>query len=136
MSLSHEPAGLKILARIKIYILSRAKLLYTVWDEIPCNWQLWFQQKEVEKQILSLIFDHVLLEFHLNLCTVIFLGYRSGTKFDKTNHLIRWNAGLMIVFPVLKYVKPAIFKAHHFSQINAMLPTYIWNIIHIPKIYT
>ena len=37
MSLSHEHVGLKILAKIKIYILSRAKLLITVWDEIPCS---------------------------------------------------------------------------------------------------
>ena len=36
MGLSHEHAGLEILAKIKIYILSRAKLLCTVWDEIPC----------------------------------------------------------------------------------------------------
>ena len=28
--------GLKILAKTKIYILSRAQLLITVWDEIPC----------------------------------------------------------------------------------------------------
>ena len=26
-----------ILAKIKIYNLSRAKLLFTLWDEIPCN---------------------------------------------------------------------------------------------------
>ena len=38
MSLSHEHVGLKILAKIKIYILNGAKLLITVWDEIPCRW--------------------------------------------------------------------------------------------------
>ena len=36
MSLSHGHVGLKILAKIKIYIISRAKLLLSVWDEIPC----------------------------------------------------------------------------------------------------
>ena len=36
MSLTHEPAGPKILEKIKIYIISRAKLLMSVWDEIPC----------------------------------------------------------------------------------------------------
>ena len=36
MCLSHKHAGLEILAKIKIYILSRATLLITVWDEIPC----------------------------------------------------------------------------------------------------
>ncbi len=43
MGLSHEHTGLKMLAKIKIYILSRAKLLCTVWDEIPCcvyGWSL------------------------------------------------------------------------------------------------
>ena len=37
MSQAHKHVGLKILAKIKIYILSRAKLLITVWDEIPCS---------------------------------------------------------------------------------------------------
>ena len=41
MSLSHEHVGIKILAKIKIYNLSRAKLLITVWDEIPCMLGLW-----------------------------------------------------------------------------------------------
>ena len=36
MSLTHETAGPKILEKIKIYTLSRAKLLMSVWDEIPC----------------------------------------------------------------------------------------------------
>ena len=39
MSLSHEHIESKILAKIKIYILSRAKLLFTIWDEIPCTWK-------------------------------------------------------------------------------------------------
>ena len=37
MSLTHEPAGLKILEKIKIYILSRAKLLCSLCHEIPCS---------------------------------------------------------------------------------------------------
>ena len=37
MSLTHEPAGSKILEKIKIYILSRAKLLFQVYYEIPCR---------------------------------------------------------------------------------------------------
>ena len=37
MSLTHEPAGPKILEKIKIYILSRAKLLFSLCHEIPCT---------------------------------------------------------------------------------------------------
>ena len=36
MSLSHEHVGSKILAKVKIYSLSRAELLCTVCNEIPC----------------------------------------------------------------------------------------------------
>jgi hypothetical protein len=36
MALSHEHVGSKILAKIKIYILSRAELLCTLCNEIPC----------------------------------------------------------------------------------------------------
>ena len=39
MSLSHEYVGLKISAKIKIYIHARAKLLYRVCYEVPCNIQ-------------------------------------------------------------------------------------------------
>ena len=37
MPLSHERIGSKILAKIQIYILSRAELLITLYYEIPCN---------------------------------------------------------------------------------------------------
>ena len=36
MSPAHEPAGPKILEKIKIHILSRAKLLCSLCHEIPC----------------------------------------------------------------------------------------------------
>ena len=36
MSLTHEPAGSKILEKNKIYILGRAKLLCSICHEIPC----------------------------------------------------------------------------------------------------
>ena len=36
MSLSHENVGLKILGKIKIYVLTRAELLFKVCYEIPC----------------------------------------------------------------------------------------------------
>ena len=37
MGLSHEHVGPKILAKIKIYILTRAELLISLCYEIPCN---------------------------------------------------------------------------------------------------
>jgi hypothetical protein len=40
MGLSHEHVGPKILAKIKIYILTRAELLCRLCYEIPCNKQL------------------------------------------------------------------------------------------------
>ena len=45
MSLTHEPARPKILEKIKIYILSRAKLLCSLCHEIPCivKWVFIFQ---------------------------------------------------------------------------------------------
>ena len=37
MSLSHEHVGPKILAKIKIYVLIRAELLFPLCYEIPCT---------------------------------------------------------------------------------------------------
>ena len=37
MALTHEPAGPKIIEKIKIYILSRAKLLCSLCHEIHCR---------------------------------------------------------------------------------------------------
>jgi hypothetical protein len=36
MGLSHEHVGPKILAKIKIYLLTRAELLFPLCYEIPC----------------------------------------------------------------------------------------------------
>ena len=41
MPLSHEHVGPKILAKIKIYILTRAELLFNLCYEIPCNSVVW-----------------------------------------------------------------------------------------------
>ena len=38
MGLSHEHVGPKILAKIKIYILTRAELLCPLCYEIPCTY--------------------------------------------------------------------------------------------------
>ena len=37
MPLSHEHVGSKILAKIKIYVLTRAELLFNLCYEIPCS---------------------------------------------------------------------------------------------------
>ena len=37
MGLTNENIGPKILAKIKIYVLTRAELLFKVCYEIPCN---------------------------------------------------------------------------------------------------
>jgi hypothetical protein len=37
MALPHEHVGSKILAKIKIYILARAELLFNLCYEIPCT---------------------------------------------------------------------------------------------------
>ena len=37
MNLSHKHVGLKILAKIKLYVLSRAELLFPLCYEIPCT---------------------------------------------------------------------------------------------------
>jgi len=37
MGLTNEDVGLKILAKIKIYVLTRAELLFQVCYEIPCS---------------------------------------------------------------------------------------------------
>ena len=39
MGLTNEHVGPKILAKIKIYVLTRAELLITLCYEIPCNFQ-------------------------------------------------------------------------------------------------
>ena len=43
MSLSHEHVGSKILAKIKMFTLTRAELLFNLCYEIPCNQQRTFQ---------------------------------------------------------------------------------------------
>ena len=48
MGLSHKHAGPKILAKIQIYILTRAELLFTLCPEIPYKigqpvWSIWWQ---------------------------------------------------------------------------------------------
>ena len=45
MGLSNKQVGLKLLAKIQIYILTRAELLFTLCSEIPCNCKKWWYSK-------------------------------------------------------------------------------------------
>ena len=49
MALSHDHIESKISAKIKICILSRAELLYTVCNEIPCKIKVKFFLKKFGK---------------------------------------------------------------------------------------
>ena len=44
MGLTNEHVGPKILAKIKIYVLTRAELLFQVCYEIPCSKQALFSK--------------------------------------------------------------------------------------------
>ena len=94
MSLSHEHLRSKILAKIKIYILSRAELLCSLCYEIPCRrweeciwrlgkcmWGLGWSNK-VNSEVLYFYFQLIGKKnyrvSHCKLCKVILLcwGYR------------------------------------------------------------
>ena len=49
MPLSHEHVGFKIVAKIKIYILTRAELLFNLCYEIPCR-----RQKSLQNSVVFL----------------------------------------------------------------------------------
>ena len=61
MSLSHEHGGSKVLAKIKIYILTRVELLFTLCYEIPCTKnQSNLSKQNSSKNIISLGADLLL----------------------------------------------------------------------------
>ena len=62
MGLSHEHVGPKILAKIKICILTRAELLFNLCYEIPCNTKflVFSSRNEVFKRAMDWNFN---LEF-------------------------------------------------------------------------
>ena len=78
MGLTNENVAPKILAKIKIYVLTRAELLFKVCYEIPCMYtmllvdiQIWFDflradmtSKETFKQGTSLGIDETLVLFY------------------------------------------------------------------------
>jgi hypothetical protein len=86
MSLSHEQAGLKILAKIKIYILSRAKLLCTVWDETPCTYVVFIPGKIKLKSVLR---RHLIIKMKILMYGNQFSGVFSNIeKRAKSTHNI------------------------------------------------
>ena len=55
MCLTNEHVGPKILAKIKIYVLTRAELLFTLCYEIPCRTVIRDKEQKIHKyRILSL----------------------------------------------------------------------------------
>ena len=56
MSQSHEHVGIKISAKIKIYILSRAKSLCSLCHEIPCN--VYLTKKSTETYMTWLLIKY------------------------------------------------------------------------------
>ena len=55
MGLTNEQVGLKILAKIKIYVLIRAELLFPLCYEIPCIIKTFDSQKFKSLNLISLI---------------------------------------------------------------------------------
>ena len=76
MPLSHEHVESKILAKIKIYILTRAELLFNLCYEIPCS-----QVLTIDTMYLSLIVANIFITFLImkikfspwNFCVGIFV---------------------------------------------------------------
>ena len=66
MSLTNEHVGPKILAKIKIYVLTRAKLLFHFCYEIPCSTS--HKSYILQKNFVSIIQLHLSL---LNLVKII-----------------------------------------------------------------
>ena len=84
MSLSHKHIGLKVLAKIKIYILSRAKLLITVWDEIPCN------QSSHFGSLKKLCVDLIKINLHYLVCVCVCL-FRWERLHQRMNDFPYWD---------------------------------------------
>ena len=72
MGLSHEHAGPKILAKIQIYILTRAELLFTLCYEIPCTLQI-PHIKKLETYFALFIFLDSVQESAMKRRFVVFL---------------------------------------------------------------
>ena len=89
MSLSHEQAGLKILAKIKIYILSRAKLLFKVWDEIPYFYNIGYSLFKGNLKGISKAEETIFT--HFVFCAVQwFSSYMHNMQGEKKELLLRW----------------------------------------------
>ena len=92
MSLSDEHVGPKISIKIKIYILSRAKLLCSLCHEIPCSRRLLKTSRRNEAQWGQRLYKH--------LFQLLLYKLKSFSQ-DKYNHvyfkLLTWYFVLKIV---------------------------------------
>ena len=68
MGLTNENLGPKILAKIKIYVLARAELLFKVCYEIPCTTSSWNFEQNLEKSLLAL--HCLLISLYVKLVSV------------------------------------------------------------------
>ena len=84
MGLTNEHVGPKILAKIKIYVLTRAELLFTLCYEIPCTylnskkdknvgksqnecWLMIRYHKRHQPDVIQIIFKHPVCQVPLAL---------------------------------------------------------------------
>ena len=52
MGLSHEHVGPNILAKIKIYVLTRAELLFPLCYEVPCNRERLLRSRQFQSECI------------------------------------------------------------------------------------
>ena len=84
MALSHDHVEIKILAKIKIYILTRVKSLCSLCHEIPCTCP----------HRSSLSFYYKFADFHPFLCCCCLLYYRISKEEEKTPVLYTYNCSI------------------------------------------
>ena len=72
MGLSHEHVGPKILAKIQIYILTRAELLFTLCSETPCTYRniSVLTQKIAEIVLFLSSFNRIIYNCQVNVLKV------------------------------------------------------------------
>ena len=90
MSLSHEHVGPKILGKIKIYVLTRAELLFPLCYEIPCSFVNFSCKLYNHKQIANV--DLVLLFVYAQVTTThnlkIFLAFCLILNFELSSAIV------------------------------------------------
>ena len=99
MAQSHEHVGIKISAKIKIYILSRAKSLCSLCHEIPCN--VYLTKKSTETYMTWLLIKYYSIVV-------------SSKLYDKVDSLHLKNSVTSVTFHMLLHFRavPLEFLKH------------------------